>query len=114
VGMGRLRAVPARHARLPREPARNSIDAHEFIRRPVHEHDRVPIYTHGAGWDADACRRVGVEHVVQYAKEGTGAFDDLFPVGERRLAPGAPSSTRAAHCPRSRSRRTSCSRTGTS
>jgi hypothetical protein len=29
-----------------------------------------------------------MEHVVQYAKEGTEAFDDLFPVGESRLAPG--------------------------
>jgi len=69
----------------------------------VHKYGGVPIYTDGAGWYADACRWAGVEHVVygrplrdlmsaertvQYVKEGTEAFDDLFPVGGRRLASG--------------------------
>jgi Transposase and inactivated derivatives len=75
----------------------NSIDAYLFIRRLVRRYGRVPIYTDGAPWYADACRWAGVEHVVydrplrnlmermiQYAKEGTEAFDDLFPVGGRR------------------------------
>ncbi len=61
----------------------------------------VPIYTDGAGWCADACRWAGAEHavydrplrnlmerMVQYIKDRTEAFDDLFPVGGRRLAPG--------------------------
>ncbi|MFP3137062.1 MAG: hypothetical protein RXS42_02065 [Nitrososphaeria archaeon] len=56
----------------------------------------VPIYTDGAPWYADACRWAGAERVVhdrplrnlmermvQYVKEGTEAFDDLFPVGGR-------------------------------
>ncbi|MFP3283643.1 MAG: DDE-type integrase/transposase/recombinase, partial [Nitrososphaeria archaeon] len=42
----------------------NSIDAYTFIRRLVHKYGRVPIYTDGAGWYADACRWAGVEHVV--------------------------------------------------
>ncbi|MFP3264184.1 MAG: DDE-type integrase/transposase/recombinase, partial [Nitrososphaeria archaeon] len=79
----------------------NSIDAYLFIRRLVRRYGRVPIYTDGAPWYADACRWAGVEHVVydrplrnlmermiQYAKEGTEAFDDPFPVGGRRLASG--------------------------
>jgi Transposase and inactivated derivatives len=79
----------------------NSIDAYLFIRRLVHKYGRVPIYTDGAGWYADACRWAGVEHVVyghplknlmermvQYVKDRTEAFDDLFPVGGRRLASG--------------------------
>jgi putative transposase len=79
----------------------NSIDAYLFIRRLVRRYGGVPIYTDGAGWYADACRWAGVEHVVydrpprnlmermvQYVKEGTEAFDDLFPVGGRRLASG--------------------------
>ena len=56
---------------------------------------RVPIYTDGAGWYADACGWAGaeravhdrplrnlMERMVQYVKEGTEAFD-LFPVGGR-------------------------------
>jgi putative transposase len=79
----------------------NSIDAYLFIRRLVRKYGRVPIYTDGAGWYADACRWAGVEHVVydrplrnlmermvQYLKDRTEAFDDLFPVGGRRLASG--------------------------
>jgi len=81
----------------------NSIDAYLFIRRPVHKCGGVPIYTDGAGWYADACRWTGVERVVygrplrnpmsaesmvQYAKEGTEAFDDLFPARKNRLASG--------------------------
>jgi len=79
----------------------NSIDAYLFIRRPVRRYGRVPIYTDGAGWYADACRWAGAEHavhdrplrnlmerMVQYVKKGTEAFDDLFPVGGRRLASG--------------------------
>ena len=31
---------------------------------------------------------MSAERMVQYVKEGTEAFDDLFPVGERRLASG--------------------------
>jgi transposase-like protein len=67
----------------------------------VRRYGGVPIYTDGAGWYADACRWAGAEHVVydrplrnliermiQCAKEGTEAFDDLFPVGGRRLASG--------------------------
>ena len=63
----------------------------------MRRYGRVPIYTDGAGWYADACRWAGVEHVVydrplrnlmervvQYVKEGTEAFDDPFPVGGRR------------------------------
>jgi len=96
--LDRLRAGPARHARLPRELARESIDAYLFIRRLVRRYGRVPIHTDGAGWYADACRWAGVEHVVyghplknlmermvQYVKEGTEAFDDLFPVRKSRL-----------------------------
>jgi transposase-like protein len=58
----------------------------------VRRYGGVPIYTDGAGWCADACRRAGVEHVVydrplrnlmermvQYLKDRTEAFDDLFP-----------------------------------
>jgi transposase-like protein len=65
----------------------------------VHKCGGVPIYTDGAGWYADACRWAGAEHfahdrpprnlmerMVQYLKEGTEAFDDLFPVGGRRLS----------------------------
>ena len=81
----------------------NSIDAYLFIRRLAHKYGRVSIYTDGAGWYADACRWAGVEHVVygrplrnlmsaermvQYVKDRTEAFDDLFPVGGRRLASG--------------------------
>jgi len=69
----------------------------------VHKCGGVPIYTDGAPWYADACRWAGVEHVVyghplknlmsaermiQYLKDRTEAFDDLFPVGGRRLASG--------------------------
>jgi len=64
---------------------------------------RVPIYTDGAGWYSDACGWAGVERVVyghplrnlmsaqrvlQNAKEGSEAFDDPFPVGERGFASG--------------------------
>jgi putative transposase len=42
----------------------NSIDAYLFIRRLVRRYGRVPIYTDGAPWYADACRWAGVEHVV--------------------------------------------------
>jgi putative transposase len=79
----------------------NSIDAYLFIGRPVRRYGGVPIYTDGAGWCADACRWAGVEHVVydrplrnlmermvQYLKDRTEAFDDLFPAGGRRLASG--------------------------
>ncbi|MFP3138290.1 MAG: hypothetical protein RXS42_08785 [Nitrososphaeria archaeon] len=106
----------------------NSIDAYLFIRRLVRRYGRVPIYTDGAGWCADACRWAGVERAVydrplrnlmeravQYVKEGTEAFDDLFPVGGRRPASGrAFSSARITgyHPPHSCSCRTSCSRTG--
>jgi putative transposase len=64
----------------------------------VHKYSRVPIYTDGAGWHADACRWAGVEHVVydrplrnlmermiQYVKDRTEAFDDPFPSGERAV-----------------------------
>ncbi len=74
----------------------NSIDAYLFIRRLVRKYGRVPIYTDGAPWYADACRWAGAEHIVydrplrnlmecmvQCAKEGTEAFDDPFPVGGR-------------------------------
>ena len=67
----------------------------------MRRYGRVPIYTDGAGWYADACRWAGVEHVVydrplrnlmermvQYIKEGTEAFDDLFPAMKSRLASG--------------------------
>jgi len=67
----------------------------------VHKYGRVPIYIDGAGWYADACRWTGVErivyghplknlmeHMVQYVKDGTEAFDDPFPVGGRRLRSG--------------------------
>jgi len=77
----------------------NSIDAYLFIRRLVHKYGRVPIYTDGAGWYADACRWAGVEHVVygrplrnlmermvQYVKDRTEAFDDLFPARKSRLS----------------------------
>ncbi|MFP3228797.1 MAG: DDE-type integrase/transposase/recombinase [Nitrososphaeria archaeon] len=79
----------------------NSIDAYLFIRRLVRRYGRVPIYTDGAPWYADACRWAGAEHIVydrplrnlmermvQYLKDRTEAFDDLFPVGESRLASG--------------------------
>jgi Transposase and inactivated derivatives len=79
----------------------NSIDAYLFIRRLVRRYGRVPIYTDGAGWYAAACRWAGVEHVVyghplknlmermvQYVKDRTEAFDDLFPVRKSRLASG--------------------------
>jgi putative transposase len=77
----------------------NSIDAYTFIRRLVHKYGGVPIYTDGAGWYADACRWAGVEHVVygrplrnlmermvQYVKDRTEAFDDLFPARKSRLS----------------------------
>ena len=60
----------------------------------MHKYGRVPIH-------AGACRWAGVEHVVygrplrnlmervvQYVKDRTEAFDDPFPVGERRLESG--------------------------
>jgi len=63
----------------------------------VSQQSGVPIYTDGAAWCAGACRWAGVEHVVhdrpprnlmermvQYIKDRTEAFDDLFPVGGRR------------------------------
>ncbi|MCI4461081.1 MAG: hypothetical protein JHC24_02640, partial [Thaumarchaeota archaeon] len=81
--------------------SRTSIDACLFIRGLVRKYGGVPIYMDGAGWCADACRWAGAEHavhdrplrnlmerMVQYAKEGTEAFDDPFPVGGRRLASG--------------------------
>ncbi|MFP3137644.1 MAG: hypothetical protein RXS42_05335 [Nitrososphaeria archaeon] len=56
----------------------------------------VPIYTDGAPWCADACRWAGaeravhdrplrnlMERMIQRAKEGTEASDDIFPVGGR-------------------------------
>ncbi len=99
--LGRLRARPPCDARLPRSPRGNSIDAYLFIRRLVRRYGRVPIYTDGAGWYADACRWAGAEHavydrplrnlmerMVQYVKEGTEAFDDLFPARKSRLASG--------------------------
>jgi len=94
-----LRAMPDFHV----SRRGNSIDAYLFIRRPAHKYGGVPIYTDGAGWYSDACGWAGVEHVVyghplknpisaermvQYVKEGTEAFDDPFPAGERRLASG--------------------------
>jgi len=122
-----LRAMPDLHV----SPRGNSIDAYLFIRRLVRRYGRVPIYTDGAGWYADACRWAGVEHVVygrplrnpmsaermvQYVKDGTEAFDDPFPArpagaGSR---PGAPSSTCPTGSQRSRSCSctTSCSITG--
>jgi len=79
----------------------NSIDAYLFIRRLVRRYGRVPIYTDGAPWYADACRWAGVEHVVydrplrnlmermvQYIKDRTEAFDDLFPAMKSGLASG--------------------------
>jgi putative transposase len=79
----------------------NSIDAYLFIGRLVRRYGRVPIYTDGAGWCADACRWAGaeravhdrplrnlMERVVQYLKEGTEAFDDPFPARKSRLASG--------------------------
>jgi len=79
----------------------NSIDAYLFIRRLVRKYGRVPIYTDGAGWYANACRWAGAEHVVyghplknlmermiQYVKDRTEAFDDLFPARKSRLASG--------------------------
>jgi len=35
----------------------NSIDAYLFIGMPVRKYGGIPIYTDGAGWYADACRR---------------------------------------------------------
>jgi len=55
-----LRVMPDFHA----SRRGNSIDAYLFIRRLVRRYGEVPIYTDGAGWYADACRWVGVEHVV--------------------------------------------------
>jgi transposase-like protein len=65
----------------------------------VRRYGRVPIYTDGAPWYADACRWAGAEHIVydrplrnlmermvQCAKEGTEAFDDLFPARKSGLA----------------------------
>jgi Transposase and inactivated derivatives len=79
----------------------NSIDAYLFIGRLVRRYGGVPIYTDGAGWCADACRWAGaeravhdrplrnlMERMVQYVKEGTEAFDDLFPAMKSRLTPG--------------------------
>ena len=67
----------------------------------MRRYGRVPIYTDGAGWYADACRLAGaeravhdrplrnlMERMVQYIKEGTEAFDDLFPAMKSRLASG--------------------------
>ncbi|MFP3208507.1 MAG: DDE-type integrase/transposase/recombinase, partial [Nitrososphaeria archaeon] len=103
----------------------NSIDAYLFIRRLVRKYGGIPIYTDGAGWYADACRRAGAEHVVydrplrnlmermvQYIKDGTEAFDDPFPSAGAGRARGERSSACITGSPRSCSCRTSCSRTG--
>jgi len=45
----------------------------------VRRYGGAPIHTDGAPWCADACRWAGAERAVQYAKEGTEAFDGLFP-----------------------------------
>jgi len=37
--------------------SRTSIDAYLFIGMPVRKYGGIPIYTDGAGWYADACRR---------------------------------------------------------
>ena len=52
------------HTGLPRSPRGNPIDAYLFIRRSLHKYGRVPIYTDGARWHADACRWAGVERVA--------------------------------------------------
>ncbi|MFP3308120.1 MAG: hypothetical protein RXP27_00525 [Nitrososphaeria archaeon] len=62
----------------------------------MRKYGRVPIHTDGAGWYADACGWAGAERavhdrplrnlmkrMVQYVKDRTEAFDDLFPVGGR-------------------------------
>ncbi|MFP3209823.1 MAG: hypothetical protein RXR82_09135 [Nitrososphaeria archaeon] len=90
-----LRAMPDFHVSW----RGNSIDAYLFIRRPVHKYGGVPIYTDGAGWCADACRWAGaeravhdrplrnlMERMVQYVKDRTDAFDDLFPARKSRLS----------------------------
>jgi putative transposase len=79
----------------------NSIDAYLFIRRLVRRYGGVPIHTDGAGWCADACGWAGAEHIVydrplrnlmermiQYLKDRTEAFDDLFPARKSGLASG--------------------------
>ncbi|MFP3309162.1 MAG: hypothetical protein RXP27_06370, partial [Nitrososphaeria archaeon] len=122
--LGRVRARPPCDAGLPRSRRGNSIDAYLFIRRLVRGYGRVPIYTDGAPWYADACRWAGVEHVVydrplrnlmesmvQHAKEGTEAFDDLFPSAGAGRGRGERSSACITGCQRSRPCRTSCSRT---
>jgi len=86
---------------IPRQPAQERHRPHLSIRRPVRRRGRAPIYTDGAGRYSEACRWAGVEHVVyghplknpmkrvvQYAKDGTEAFDDPFPAGGRRLESG--------------------------
>jgi len=125
VDLGRVRAGPPRHARLPRSPRGNSIDAYLFIGRPVRKYGGVPICTDGAGWCADACRWAGaeravhgrplrnlMERVVQCAKDGTEAFDDPFPVAGAGRGRGGRSSACITGCQRSRPCRTSRPRTG--
>jgi len=48
-----LRAMPDFHVSW----RGNSIDAYLFIGMPVRKYGGIPIYTDGAGWYADACRR---------------------------------------------------------
>ena len=75
----------------------NPIDAYLFVRRLVRKYGRVTIYTDGAGWYADACKWVGVEHIVydhpiknlmerinQYIKDRTESLDDLYPTRRSR------------------------------
>ncbi|MFP3220641.1 MAG: hypothetical protein RXR41_05870 [Candidatus Marsarchaeota archaeon] len=107
-------------------PRGNSIDAHALIRMLLHKYGGVPIYTHGTGRYADACRWAGVEHVVydhplknpmehvfQYVKDRSEVFDDLFPVGKRRLTSGRAFERLLNPRPRSPSCRASRSRTST-
>jgi len=96
----------------------NSIDAYLFIGRLVRRYGGVPIYTDGAPWCADACGWAGAERVVygrplrnlmermiQYAKEGTEASDDIFPVGGRAFESPRTGYQRSCPCRTSRSRR---------
>ena len=62
--LGRVRAGPARHTRLPRELARELDLRIHVHQEAVHKYGGVPIYTDGAGWYADACRWAGVERIV--------------------------------------------------
>ncbi|MDG6929843.1 MAG: IS6 family transposase [Nitrososphaerota archaeon] len=85
-----IKAVLGFH--VSREP--NSVDAYLFLLRLVITYGKRPVYTDGAMWYNDACRWLGLYHVVygfdsdkaiierimEHIKDRTEVFDGLFPL----------------------------------